>query len=97
MSNPDDIAALKQEIAVLRAELAELREITRVEGIDLLNRVGALYDLLKDDSTNTTAHIREIYTVLWPVVYRVFPNYAAGLKEIDACLARFDGEKRTSG
>ncbi len=74
----DEIQRMRSDIETLKAQIADLRAA------------------LEFESANTTQFIKEYgngladaFELLMPVVYKVFPNYAASKKSVDQFLARF--------
>jgi hypothetical protein len=90
MSN-DEIAFLKNEIATLNKTVAQLRE-----------RIDSIGRALMDESTNNTQHFKAIYRYiadihdyLMPVLHKVFPNFKAAKKQIDAFMEEYGGPKNS--
>lgn len=80
---------LRDRIASLEASNDHLRKVTG----ELDENLGLITDLLSrwntekgDDTTRLYAYLTEIHDLLWPVVHKVFPNYADDQAAIDRII-----------
>lgn len=88
-----------KEITMLRQEIAELRaridDLTKAQNIDREGLLAAN----KDTYQSCYQFIAEIHDYLWPLVHKVFPEYAKGQKQIDAFMKGrnpIDGQEKST-
>jgi len=84
MSN-DEIASLKNEVTALNKKIADMQA-----EIDDIGKA------LMRETTNNTQHygaiyryIADIHDYLMPILHKVFPNYQAAKKQIDAFMEHY--------
>lgn len=79
VTNEEKIAALEKEVADLKAQVADL-STTQDRDFEEVNK------LIKDVYTNAYQYIADIHDYLWPVIHKLFPNFAESQKQIDAFM-----------
>jgi hypothetical protein len=86
-----------KEITMLRQEIAELRaridDLVKAQNIDREHFISAN----KDTYQSCYQYIADIHDYLWPLIHKVFPQYAEGQKQIDAFMKGrrpIDGEEK---
>jgi hypothetical protein len=89
---------MSDEIQQLKADIQRLNE-----------RLDALFRLIQEESADTTYHIKAIhdritgaskrnrglYDLLWPLVHKVFPGFAADAAKIEAIFERGRSDPKT--
>ena len=76
-----EINKLREEIELLKSQVADLKS-AQDKDFDELSK------LIKEVYTNAYQYIADIYDFLWPVVHKLFPEYASNKKQIDAIIKR---------
>ncbi len=69
----DDLNKIKGEISSLKTQIASIHAMMKKESDSTTRHIEYIYKYLSD-----------IHDFLWPVVRKVFPNYAKDRKRIDA-------------
>jgi uncharacterized membrane-anchored protein YhcB (DUF1043 family) len=82
----DEIKALRQQVAQLQKQVAEIRHNLIQESWNTTANLKKLHE-----------YIRDIYDHLWPVVRKVFPNYTKDLRAIDDFLKGQDSRSAGRG
>jgi hypothetical protein len=77
-----EIAKLRREIAGLKVRIVDLNKA--------LNRQEDDIDWLIEKHAE---ELSELYTVLWPVVHHVFPNYGKTRAQLDSILKKHKSPK----
>jgi predicted nucleic acid-binding Zn-ribbon protein len=86
-----ELESLKRDVAALNKTVAELRA-----------RIDSVGQALMNESTNNTQHFKAIYRYiadihdyLMPILHKVFPNYKAAKKQIDAFMEQYGAPKNS--
>lgn len=83
-----EIKMLRQEIQALRAQLDDL---TKAQNNDRAEAIKAINEVHKEKCEDVT----KIHVLLWPLIHKIFPNFAATNQQIDAILAP-GGDRKNS-
>ncbi len=86
-----------KEIAMLRQEVAQLR--ARIDDLTKALEIIREWSIEANRDTYKTCYeaIAELTDYLWPVIHKVFPQYAETKDQLDAILKRrkpIDGEEK---
>jgi len=81
----DEIASLKNDIAILNQKVAELYERTS----DTSKALRSLSTGITEHFGKIYRYIADIHDYLMPILHKVFPNYEAAKKQIDAFMEQY--------
>ena len=76
----EEFIALRNEVAKLRAEVADIRQAIECESTNSTEHFQSVYRFIAD-----------IHDYLMPVVRKVFPGYSAAKKQIDEFMEHYGG------
>jgi hypothetical protein len=82
-----EIKMLRQELTALREQFADLRAAQHNDRDQAIKAIKELY-------TEMYQYVADIHDYLWPVVHKIFPEFAESKKQIDAFLSRRTAVKK---
>ena len=79
---------LRQELEALRLKVADLTAAQNNDRAEAIKAILGLDDALTEVNADMCRCIAEIHEVLWPVVHKNFPDFAATQRQIEAIIKR---------
>ncbi|WP_145754629.1 hypothetical protein [Nitrospirillum amazonense] len=77
----EELLKIRNEISELRSQLSDMKA-------EYDSNFDSVNNLIKEVYTNAYQYIADIYDLLMPLVHKIFPQYAASKKQIDAIIKR---------
>jgi hypothetical protein len=91
MNSDEQIKQLKHEIDGLRAEIAELFEVIKIEGESTTKHIDQLYGRIADSSNYAVNNISTLYDIVTPIEAKIFPKVSKARQQLLAIVKKPEG------